>query len=233
MAASDKSDGQMLVRSLTTVTIPEQVSKEIRRAILAGDLKPGQTFSLRKVSAQLGVSFIPVREALRELEAQGLVVIRPGKSAMVAPLTHADLHGIYRLRRQIEPDIAGRASKLLTDRDITQIEKYLAMFADESLDTDDIYEAHHAFHHRLLAPAATEWDLRILEGLWHAAERYVRLAFVGRDADPGEPQRRWRTHHELLTATLTRNARTVAAATRKHLDDNEQIALQALDPIAP
>ncbi|MCX5042373.1 GntR family transcriptional regulator [Aldersonia sp. NBC_00410] len=234
MAATAGADEKpALVRSLTTTSVPEQVSKEIRRAILSGNLEPGQTFSLREISGQLGVSFIPVREALRELEAQGLVVIRPGKSAMVAPLSHADLHGIYRLRRQIEPEIAGRASKLLTNADIARAEAYLAVFADETLDIDDIYEAHHAFHYQLLRPAATEWDLRILDGLWLAAERYVRLAFAGRDADPDEPHRRWHTHHELLTATLTRNVRTVATATRKHLDDNEQIALRALDPIAP
>lgn len=232
MATARADEEALPLRSLTTVSVPDQVAKEIRRAILSGDLRAGQAFSLRKVSAQLGVSFIPVREALRELEAQGLVVIRPGKSAMVAPLSHDDLHGIYRLRRQIEPELAGRASALLTKQDIAQAEKHLAVFADASLDIDDVYDAHHAFHQQLLKPAATEWDLRILEGLWHAAERYVRLAFAGLDSDPNEPDRRWHTHHALLQATLTGDADTVAVATRQHLDDNEEIALRALDPIA-
>lgn len=223
-----------LVRSLTPTSVPEQVAKEIRRSILAGELRPGQTFSLREISDQLGVSFIPVREALRDLESQGLIVTRPGKSAMVAPLAHDDLHGIYRLRRQLEPEIAGRACKSLTDDDFTRLESYLAMFADDTLGIDEVYEAHHAFHYELLLPAATTWDIRILDGLWHAAERYVRLAFAGRDSDAGEPHRRWWcTHNELLLATRTRDTRKVVATTRKHLDDNEQIALHALDPIAP
>lgn len=220
------------VRPISTRTAPEQVSKEIRRAILAGDLKPGQAFSLRGIAEQLGVSFIPVRESLRQLEAQGLVVIRPGKSAMVAPLSHADLHAVYRLRQRIEPEIAGRASKLLSPDDVARAEGYLAIFADDSLGIDDVYEAHHAFHRELLLPAATEWDLRVLNDLWLAAERYVRLAFAQRDTDPGEPHRRWQSHRDLLTATLTRDARTVAAAMRQHLDDNEKVALRALDPIA-
>jgi len=212
--------------------VPDQVAKEIRRSILTGELRPGQTFSLREISGQLGVSFIPVREALRDLEAQGLIVTRPGKSAMVAPLAHDDLHGIYRLRRQIEPEIAGRASKKLSQGDYDRLESYLAMFADETLGIDEIYDAHHAFHYELLLPAATRWDRRTLDSLWHAAERYVRLAFAGRDIDPNEPHRRWCSHQKLLLATRTRDARKVAAATRKHLDDNEHIALRALDTIA-
>ncbi|MFC9840758.1 GntR family transcriptional regulator [Rhodococcus sp. NPDC127530] len=144
---------------------PEQVAKEIRRSNLSGKILPEQTFSLREISGQLGVSFIPVREALKELEAQGLVVT--GNSAIVAPLSHDDLHGIYRLRRQLEPEIAGRACKLLDDADLRRLDAYVAMFGDESLDIDDIYQAHHAFHYELLRHAATAWDLRVLDGLWH------------------------------------------------------------------
>jgi len=232
VALSTQNDRQ-LVRSLTPTSVPEQVAKEIRRSILSGELRPGQTFSLREISGQLGVSFIPVREALRDLESQGLIITRPGKSAMVTPLAHDDLHGIYRLRRQLEPEIAGRACKKLSDGDFARLESYLAMFADETLGIDEVYDAHHAFHYELLFPAATAWDIRILDGLWHAAERYVRLAFAGRDTDADEPHRRWCTHNELLLATRSGDARKVVAATRKHLDDNEQIALRALDPIAP
>ena len=222
-----------VVRTLTPTSVPEQVAKEIRRSILSGRLRPGQSFSLREMAGQLGVSFIPVREALRDLEAQGLVITRPGKSAVVAPLSHDDVHGIYRLRRQIEPEIAGRAAQLLQDEDFDRLEGYLAMLADERQGIDDVYEAHHAFHLELLRPAATAWDVLILERLWRAAERYVRLAFAGRDTDPEEPHRRWCAHHELLMATRTRDARKAAAATREHLAGNEQIALRALDPIAP
>ncbi|WP_228001430.1 GntR family transcriptional regulator [Nocardia australiensis] len=225
--------GGEIVRPLTPTSVPEQVAKEIRRSILAGRLRPGQSFSLREIAAQLGVSFIPVREALRDLEAQGLVITSPGKSAMVAPLSHDDVHGIYRLRRRIEPELAGRAAALLRDEDFARIEGHLAMLADAASGIDEIYEAHHAFHLELLRPAATTWDVRILERLWHAAERYVRLAFAGRDSDPDEPHRRWCAHHELLLATRTCDARKVAAATRKHLADNERIAVRALDPIAP
>ena len=107
-AGTTAGQGVSLVRPIETLTAAEQVTKEIRRAILSGALRPEQEFSLRAIAAQLNVSFIPVREALRALEFEGLVISRPGRSAMVAPLSAEDLHSIYRLRRQIEPEIAAR-----------------------------------------------------------------------------------------------------------------------------
>ena len=111
-----------LVRSIDVVSVVDQVTIEIRRSILSGDLPPGQEFSLRKIAEQLGVSLIPVREALRRLESQGLVVTRRAKSALVAPLDPQEFRGIYRLRLVIEPELAARACALLTDDDYERLE---------------------------------------------------------------------------------------------------------------
>lgn len=229
MTQPDHSD--RFVRAVEPASVVEQVTKEIRRSILSGALKPGQQFSLREISAQLGISFIPVREALRQLEAQGLVVTRPGKSAYVAPLSHEDLHGIYRLRRQLEPEIGARSCKLLDESDYNRIERYVDMFGKEDLGIDDVYEAHHQFHLELLRPAATAWDLRILDGLWHAAERYVRLAFLNLDTEPREHHRREHAHAALLETFRLGDPERVSLAVLHHLDDNEIIAQKALDPV--
>jgi DNA-binding GntR family transcriptional regulator len=225
----DHSD--RFVRAVEPASVVDQVTKEIRRSILSGSLKPGQQFSLREIATQLGISFIPVREALRQLEAQGLVITRPGKSAYVAPLSHEDMRGIYRLRRQIEPEIAARACKLLDGSDYDRMELYVEMFGKEDLGIDDVYEAHHQFHLELLRPAATAWDLRVLESLWHAAERYVRLAFLKLDADPRERHRREHVHAALLETFRLGDPEQVSLAVVHHLDDNEIIAQKALDPV--
>ncbi|MFE1442185.1 GntR family transcriptional regulator [Streptomyces sp. NPDC058739] len=220
------------VRRVQPLSVVEQVTKEIRRSILAADLRPGQEFSLREIAGRLGVSIIPVREALRHLEGQGLVITARGKSAVVAPLSHSDLSAIYRLRRRIEPELAGRACLLLTSRDHERLAAHLATFGDEHLGLDEIYEAHHEFHLDLLRPAATEWDLRILGMLWHAAERYVRLAFGGRDSDPDEPGRREAAHAELLAAVAERDPGRAAQSVIHYLDVNEQIAQQGIAAVA-
>ncbi|MFJ4438373.1 GntR family transcriptional regulator [Streptomyces sp. NPDC088923] len=220
------------VRRVAAVSIVEQVTKEIRRSILAGDLRPGQEFSLREIAGRLGVSIIPVREALRQLEGQGLVITARGKSAVVAPLSHEDLAAIYRLRRRIEPELVGRACVLLTRHDHARLTGHLALFGEQSLGLDEIYAAHHEFHLDLLRPAATHWDLRILGMLWHAAERYIRLAFGGRDDNPDEPRRRELAHADLLEAVMTRDPVRAAQAVMHHLDVNEEIAQQGIAPIA-
>jgi len=216
------------VRPVLQTSVVDQVTKEIRRSILAGDLRPGQSFSLREIAAELGVSFIPVREALRRLERQGLVSTERGKSATVTPLSHEDLHGIYRLRRQLEPEIAARSCQVISDDELDRLDQVVRTFADKSLGIDDIYEAHHNFHMELLRPAATAWDLNILESLWHASERYIRLAFSGLDSNPGEGGRRMHVHHDLVEVFRTRSRRDVRAAVMLHLDDNEKIAQTAL-----
>lgn len=219
-----------VVRPVDPSSMADRVTDELRRAILSGSLAPGQTFSLRQVAGMLDVSFIPVREALRKLEAEGLVVTRPGRSAMVAPLDLDDLRAIYRLRRALEPEIAGRACLLLSDEALDRLVADADGFGDEHLSMEAMYDRHIAFHLALLEPAMSPWDVRILTTLWRAAERYVRIGFGVLDPDPHEHHRRADAHHLLLTAWRHRDADVAAAAVHEHLSRNEAIALQALDP---
>ncbi len=217
------------VRPIESRSVVEQVASELRRSILSGALAPGQEFSLREIAGLLNVSFIPVREALRSLEAEGLVVTRPGRSAVVTPLDLDDLHAIYRLRHELEPNIAARACLLLSDADLDRLDVQASEFGDLDRGIDEIYDAHHAFHMALLAPAATGWDLRILGTLWRAAERYIRIGFGRLDPSPAEHHRREQHHHDLLSTYRTRDAAAVAQGVHDHLAHNEQIALRALD----
>jgi DNA-binding GntR family transcriptional regulator len=223
--------GVSLVRPVETSSAGEQVTKEIRRAIVSGALRPQQKFSLREIATQLNVSFIPVREALRALEGEGLIISSPGRSPMVAPLSADDLHGIYRLRRRIEPEIAGRSCPLLNDSDFHRLNAFIEMSANPQMGIDDIYDAHHEFHIDLLRPAATAWDLRILGVLWHAGERYVRLAFGSMDAQPDEHDRRAEVHAHLIDEFRTHDPRRASQAWVDHLEDNEKLARLALEAV--
>jgi DNA-binding GntR family transcriptional regulator len=190
------------VRRVEARSVVEQVTAEIRRAIISGSLEPGQEFSLREMAGLLGVSFIPVRE---------------------------DLHGIYRLRHILEPEIASRSCLRLDPKVLDGLEQEAVAFGREDLGVDEVYEAHQAFHLALLAPAATEWDLRILTTLWRAAERYIRIGFRKLDPEPEEHHRREHAHEELLDAFRSRDPRTVADAVGEHLERNEALARAAFD----
>jgi DNA-binding GntR family transcriptional regulator len=218
------------VRSLDVVSVVDQVTLEIRRSILSGDLEPAQEFSLRKTADQLGVSLIPVREALQRLEAQGLVVTRRAKSAMVAPLEPQEFRDVYRLRLAIEPELAARACTLLTPGDVERLETLRKEHAS-ARDGDERHQAHHALHVEMLRPAATPWDERILEMLWHASERYVRYAFNRVAADPKEPARRDKAHADLLMALRTGDPKTASVALTQHLVHTETIVLTAIEKL--
>lgn len=216
------------VQPITSRSVVEQSTDELRRAILAGTLAPGAEYSLRELAGMLSVSFIPVREALRSLESEGLVVTRPGRSVLIAPLDLADLHGIYRLRRSLEPEIARRSCLLLTDAGLDRLQADAAAFGEVAQGMGDIYDGHHEFHLALLSPAASTWDLRILTTLWRAAERYIRIGFGQLDPDPAEHERRGRAHLDLVAAFRTRDPDAVGEAIEQHLARNEQIAFAAL-----
>lgn len=220
------------MRRISTTTVVEQVTEEIRRSILAGVLSPNQELSLRELADRLGVSTIPVREALRRLEGQGLLVTTPGRSSRVAPLDSADLRGIYRLRLMLEPEIASRSCLLLPDIELERLGDVVESFGVPGRRIDDLYDMHNDFHLRLLAPAATEWDIRTLRGLWHAAERYLRLAFGALEDQPDEHPRRELVHMELLDGFRARDPARVEALVRQHLRDNEAIAQRAIVPLS-
>jgi DNA-binding GntR family transcriptional regulator len=220
------------VRPIESRSVVEQVMTELRRSILSGALAPGRELSLRELAEMLGVSIIPVREALRSLESEGLVLTRPGRSARVAPLDLEELQSIYRLRRRLEPEIAQRSCRLLTVAELDWLEEQAIGFGQRDRTMNEIYDGHHAFHLALLAPAATAWDIRILSTLWRASERYIRIGWGRLDPDPQEHERREQHHVELVSAFRQRDPEVASAAVLQHLARNEQTALLALDPIA-
>src|ERR1700678_1400570 len=175
MTIASASSGS--VRPIESRSLSEQVTTEIRRSILAGTLPPGQSLSLRRPADQLDVSFIPVRDALRVLESEGLAVNPPGRSASVAPLDLEEFHAIYRVRPLLEPDLARRSVRQLADAELDRLYQAAAEFGGAERSMDDIYDDHRAFHLALLAPAASAWDLRILIMSERASERYVRIGF--------------------------------------------------------
>lgn len=226
MSVTSSSAGS--VRPIEAHSVSAQVTAELRRSIVSGDLAPEQSLSLRKLAGQLGVSFIPVRDALRVLEAEGLVINPPSRSATVAPLDLEELHAIYRVRRLLEPDLARRSVKALSDAELDRLFHAAAELGAPERSMDDIYDDHRAFHLALLAPAASAWDERILMQLWRAGERYIRIGFGLLDPDPREHTRRRESHQLLIDRFRTRDPRTAARALEEHLAHNEDLARNAL-----
>ncbi|MFD2414921.1 GntR family transcriptional regulator [Amycolatopsis pigmentata] len=225
-------DRQQGVRSVASrkASAVDLVLHEIRRSILSGALPPGQPFTVPALTEQLGVSHVPVREALRQLEAQGLVMLSPSRSAIVTPLEPADLRSIYRARMMLEPELAALAAPARTDAELDSLAEMVRTTFDQVFG-EAFWEPHRAFHAALLEPAASAWDRRILAPLWDASERYARLVFDPVEEPEAFAARRSQAHDELVGAARSRDPEKVRAAVLAHLEGNLQTILAAMSRI--
>lgn len=215
-------------RNLSAVDL---VTAEIRRAVLTGALPPGERFSIRELARQLGVSHIPIREALRRLEGQGLIVLSRARSASVAALSGDDLAAIYRLRLRIEPDLARRSATLGTHAWLTELGRALEESRHE--DPDRAWQGHDDFHERLVAPAASSWDLRLLHTLWPAAERYTLLVFDPIVVDDTEREHRYARHRRLFDRAEAADPAGLEAELGAHLETDELEIARRITAILP
>jgi len=95
----------------------EAVTNQLRRELLDGTISPGSRIMPKDQADRFGLSVVPVREALRRLEAEDLVVTSPQRATYAADVGLEDLAGVYELRRILEAELAGRAAEISSERD--------------------------------------------------------------------------------------------------------------------
>jgi DNA-binding GntR family transcriptional regulator len=204
-------------RPVAQKSVVELVIAEVRRSILEGALPPGSPVSIADLSSRLQVSHIPVREALRRLEGEGLIELRRSRSAVVASLTTDDLHDVFHLRSLIEGDMMARAVKEYSDEDIERLGAAYEALARMPDDTaEDLSARHTEFHRLLYAPAASDWDWRVFDILWQAGERYMYL-ILGSTMLDGSATHFREVHSDLLEAARARSIRLARKAVADHL----------------
>ena len=215
------------VEPIEEISLVDRISLRVRRSIIGGLLPPGEAFSIVDLSNELGVSHIPVREALRRLETEGLVILRPGRGAIARGLDADDIRGIYRLRRTIEPALARASLPLVSQADIDQLEVFVGSCErNDYVDLDTEMSAHKEFHHLLLLPAASEWDRRILNALWNADERYIRLLFQPNVNSAEDVAVK---HTPIVAAARSGSPEALETAVLEHLIINERSLLDAIE----
>jgi DNA-binding GntR family transcriptional regulator len=215
-------------RKMSTVDL---VLHEIRHSILTGALPPGQAFTVPALTEQLGVSHVPVREALRQLEAQGLVMLSPSRSAIVTPLDTDDVRSVYRLRMRLEPELAARAVGAQSDEGLAELARLVQVTFTPPVG-EQHFDTHRQFHELLILPAASDWDLRVLRPLWYASERYTRLVFDPIDVPEEIAAAREGAHERLLAAARIRDPYQLHDELTRHLEANLAEVLEALEVVS-
>lgn len=155
---------------------PDQLVDLLRRAIRERVLLPGQPLNQDDLARRFGVSRIPLREALRTLVGEGLVVMQPGAGAVVIELHPDELAELFGVRLALEPDLAAAAVDRLSPSDLHELEALATQM--EGLADADIgmwATQHYAFHRRLLELAGRRHTLRLLTQVLNLVEPYSRL----------------------------------------------------------
>lgn len=200
-------------------SIVDTVTERLRREILSGEIEPGGRIRVGELERRFGVSHIPIREALRRLEAEGLVVTSPQRATLVAGIALEDLAGLYDLRRIVEVPVVERAAGTATDDDVETAAQALAALERAAPGSDDFWLAHRSFHWSLMAPGTTAWVQRVLEQLWQSAERYVRLTASAF----GTTEEAMREHRRMLELFEERDGAALAELLRQHLNRTELV----------
>lgn len=189
-------------------TIAGSIGYEIRRRILDGRYPAGSQLRQDGLASEFGASRIPVREALFQLEAEGLVRILPHRGAMVAPLSSDEAAEALELRAVLEPRLLAASAPRLTEDDYRRAEAVLADYAKALRDgaTERWGTLNTEFHLLLYARADRPRTLGIVASLLAECDRYTRLQL---SADAGELERADREHREIVR--LCRNGHVSAA----------------------
>lgn len=158
------------------VSTVDAVANQLRQELLSGAIHPGTRILPNDLAKRFSVSHIPVREALRRLEAEGLVFTSPQRATFAAEIGLDDLEGLYELRRVVEGEFAWRSAQARGDDDIERVRAAYADLSSAEPYSESFFAAHRAFHWTLLQPASSEVTRQVLERLWLEVDRYVALA---------------------------------------------------------
>jgi DNA-binding GntR family transcriptional regulator len=190
-----------LVR-LQRQTVASMTLEAIRDGILHGHYTEGEPLRQDALADELGVSRIPIREALRQLETEGLVTFNPHRGAIVSSLSLEEIEEVFELRATIEPDLLRRAMPHLTTYQLDQADEVLDRYA-VALRTGDVSkwgELNWQFHASLYAPAERPITMGIVQRLHQQSDRYLRMQLA-------------LTHGE---TRANEEHRAIAAAARAH-----------------
>lgn len=194
-------------------TAHEFVRQSVRAAILAGTLAAGARLVQSELAEQLGVSTTPLREALRDLATEGLVVFDPHRGALVRALDLDEVREIYALRVLLEPEMVRRAIDRVTD-DQLQRATELHRKMDQDIDEATWVELNREFHEVLAEPCSDSRLATILNGLRDSAVSYVALSLNARENQASDTN----AEHALLIEHYRNNDTDAAVAlTIQHL----------------
>lgn len=203
------SDGDVRTSRVDVVT------EELRQAILDGRLRPGERISQEGLAEAYGTSRVPVREALRRLESEGLITLVPNSGAWVAKLRFDEYTEVYRIREWLEPPAIAASVPNLREDQVAELGALVEAMetAPESVEWLDLDRR---FHLLSYAGAPLPRLLRMIEGFWTTTQQYRRAHF-GYLGGSGDLAQVHAEHRLLLSAIRRKDSEAAEELLRMHI----------------
>lgn len=192
-----------------------RVFHKIREDILRGRYKQNEALIELKISEELGVSRTPVREAIKQLELEGLVTSIPNKGAIVTGIKSKDIEDIYAIRSLIEGLSAKWAAQNVTEEQIAELEEivFLSEFHLSKNHLDQLYELDNRFHEKLYDISNSKILRHVLSDFHHYVQRVRKASLSSYE----RAEKSINEHKNILEAIKARDFQKVEALTNEHI----------------
>jgi len=191
-------------------TLHLKVCNVLRKAILQGDFEPGERLIQEELAKALDVSRMPVREALRKLETEGLIELVPHRGAIVKPFNVQDIEEIYTLRAELESLAVSKSVGSIKQEDIQKLEN-LTKQMKKSIEAEEFVEANIEYHRMLMKHCSWKRLLSFIETLWNGFPQQTPHMLAGQ-VDLSNQE-----HDEILNAVKDGDADRAASLLADHI----------------
>ena len=202
------------------------VFQTLRQAILKGELQPGERLMEIKLAETLGVSRTPIREAIRKLELEGLVVMIPRKGAAVANITEKDTKDVLEVRRTLEMFAVEVACDRITEEQLVQLKEAAKAFeaSKGSMDLIRIAETDMYFHEIIYEATQNDRLVQMLNNLRENMYRY-RIEYL---KDPNYYDSLVGEHREILEAIEAGDKQRARSCMESHINNQQRAVIRKI-----
>jgi DNA-binding GntR family transcriptional regulator len=213
--------------SIRRHSLPDALAESLRERILKGEFKEGDQLVQESIAKEYDVSRMPVREALRQLEAAGLVVLKMHKGAVVKGIPSEQIAELFELRAMLEAELLAHAMPKMTKDDLDDAARILEELeqAYHNGEVGKWGELNFAFHNRLYQPSGRIQTLAFVQSINVQTDRYIRLGLIlNKSSSVGAEAE----HRKLLALCRKGNTKDAVAYLKDHITSAGQSLLRVL-----
>ncbi|MCG2778234.1 MAG: FCD domain-containing protein [Desulfobacterales bacterium] len=220
-----EGDSKYRLHTIKAPTIQELVYKKLEQVIVFGHIRPGEQLIAEELARQMGVSRIPVREALGRLEARNFITIKPKKGIVVNQLSVEKLREILEVRLMVELPAAKKAAVRRSEDTLRSLEllnkQYLS--ARRNNDADELLRVNKEFHFTIYRESQMPTLLTMIENLWNQVSPYYHIMF--RQTELSDPLSGINYHRRMVEAMRKRNPEEVCRWLRTDLTESTDFVI--------